>query len=128
MKYSFTLVLLLLFKVTFAFDTIDDVAGFFKAGNVKEIAKYFSSTVELSVLGQEDIYSASQSELILKDFFAKHPPVSVKVIHKVTSNPNFKFGVIILNSSKGNYRISFDLKSANGSFNISQIKIEENKE
>lgn len=128
MKYSFTLILLLIFKVTFAFDVIDDMAAFFKAGNAKEIAKYFSSTVELSILENEDIYSASQSELILKDFFTKNPPVNVKIIHKVTSNPNFKFGVIVFNSSKGNYRISFELKSANGSFNISQIRIEENKE
>lgn len=127
MKYIITLCLVLLIKSTMAFDIIDDVAASFKSGNAKEVAKYFSSTVELSILDKDDIYSSNQSTLILKDFFAKHPPLSSKIIHKVTSNPNFKFGVILLSTSKGNFRISFELKNDSGSFILSQIRIEENK-
>lgn len=127
MKIAFTLLFFILTKATFAFDVIDDVSVYFKAGNVKELSKYFSSTIELSILDKEEVYSANQAELILKDFFVKHPPIGVKVIHRVVSNANYKFGVIILNSSKGNFRISFELKNAVGGFNITQIRIEENK-
>ncbi len=128
MKVSFTILFLMLCKLSFAFDIIDDVANNFKNGDVKAISAYFTSTVELSVLDQEDIYSASQAGLILKEFFAKHPPIGVKVIHKVVSNSNYKFGVITLNTSKGNFRISYELKNSGGNFTISEIRIEENKE
>lgn len=122
-----TLFLLFLFQFAVPYDVIDDVSASFKSANVKEISKYFSSTVELAVLNDEDIYSANQAELILKDFFAKHPPLSMKIIHKVVSNANYKFGVIILTSTKGIFRISFEFKSVGESFNITQIRIEENK-
>ncbi len=128
MKYTLAFILLLLFKFTMAFDIIDEVSDSFKNGDAKKISSYFPSTIELSILGQEDIYSASQASLILKDFFAKHPPIGSKVIHKVVSKPNFKFGVIILDTSKGSFRINFELKSVGEEFNITQIRIEENKE
>lgn len=128
MKTPFTFLFLLFFKITVASDVIDEVSSAFKSGDSKEISKYFSSTVELAILDNEEIYSSNQAELILKDFLAKHPPISVKIIHKVVSNANFKFGVIILNSSKGVFRVSFELKNASGIFNITQIRIEENKE
>ena len=128
MKFSYTLILLLFFKVSFAFDVIDDVANYCKNADVKAISGLFSSTVELSVLDQDDIYSASQASLILKDFFAKHPPIGVKVIHKVVSNANYRFGVMLLSTSKGNFRISYELKNASGNFTISEIRIEENKD
>ena len=128
MKVPFTILFLMLCKLSFAFDIIDDVANNFKNGDVKAISAYFTSTVELSILDQEDIYSSSQAGLILKEFFAKHPPIGAKVIHKVVSNSNYKFGVIILNSSKGNFRISYELKNSGGNFTISEIRIEENKE
>ncbi|MFC5282131.1 DUF4783 domain-containing protein [Pedobacter alpinus] len=110
-----------------ASDVIDDVATTFKNGDAKQVAKYFSTTVELSILEKEDIYSSSQATLILKDFFAKHPSLSTKIIHKVTSNPNFKFGVILYTTSKGNFRISFEFKNNSDNFILSQIRIEENK-
>ena len=128
MKIAFTLLFFLMAKATLAFDVIDDVSVYFKTGNVKELSKYFSSTVELSILNKEEVYSANQAELILKDFFIKHPSVGVKVIHRVVSNASYKFGVIILNTSKGNFRVSFELKNTVGGFNITQIRIEENKD
>jgi len=121
------LLLLFLFQFVTPSDVIDDVSASFKSANVKEISKYFSSTVELAILNDEDVYSANQAELILKDFFVKHPPLTTKIIHKVVSNANYKFGVIILNSAKGIFRISFEFKSAGDSFRITQIRIEENK-
>jgi len=128
MKYAYTLFFLIFVKSVFAFDIIDDVASTFKNGNANDIAKYFSTTVELAIIDQEDIYSSNQATFILKDFFAKHPPISAKVIHKVTSNPNYKFGVILLTTTNANYRISIELKSNANKFQLSQIRIEENKE
>jgi hypothetical protein len=128
MKYIITLSIVLLFKTVSAFDIIDNVAVAFKSGNAKELAQHFSSTVELSIFNKEDIYSSTQAELILKDFFQKNPPSAAKVIHKVISNANYKFGVIVLTTSKGLFRVSYELKINAGKFLVTQIRIEENKD
>lgn len=128
MRYIFTLSIVLLFKTVIAFDIIDDVAVAFKSGNSKELAQYFSSTVELSILNKEDIYSSTQAELILKDFFQKNQPSNIKVIHKVVSNANYKFGVLVLTTAKGIFRVSYELKNNASKFVVTQIRIEENKD
>jgi hypothetical protein len=127
MKYLVTITLVFLFKLSFAFDIIDDVSIALKSGNSKELAKYFSSTVEMKILNEEEIYSSTQAEMILKDFFAKNQPSGAKVIHKVVSNANYKFGVIILITAKGEFRVSYELKNNSGKFLITQIRIEANK-
>ena len=127
MKPALTILFLFLFKTALSFDVIDEVSNAFKTGNSKELSKYFSSTIELSILNEEEIYSGSQAEIILKDFFLKHPPIATKIIHKVISNANYKFGVLVLNTSKGNFRVSYELKNMGGKFLINQIRIEENK-
>lgn len=128
MRYIFTILLLLSLKSAFSFDVIDDVAAAVKSGDAKNVAKFFSTTVELSVNDQEDIYSAAQATFILKDFFAKHAPIGTKIVHKVVSNPNYKFGVILLTTSDAKYRISFELKMNASKFILTQMRIEENKE
>lgn len=109
-------------------DVIDDIAIFLKNGDVKSLSGFFASTVELSILGQEEIYSNVQAGIILKDFFQKNPPKSAQIIHKVTSNSNYKFAVILLTTNKNIFRVSYELKTTQGKFLIAQIRIEENKE
>ncbi|RRN76968.1 DUF4783 domain-containing protein [Pseudoxanthomonas sp. SGD-10] len=125
-KYLLFLLVTLLSSTAYA-DIIDDVAAAFKSGDVKELSKYFASTIELNAEGQEGVYSNVQAEQILKDFFQKNTPGSVKVVHRVVSNANYKFGVIQLNTNKGTYRISYELKSMSGNFLVTQVRIEENK-
>ncbi|WP_148233524.1 DUF4783 domain-containing protein [Pseudopedobacter saltans] len=109
-------------------DVIEEIAAFMKSGDVKSMSGYFAPTVELNILGQEEIYSNVQTAIILKDFFQKNPPKSSQIIHKVTSNSNYKFAVILLNTSKNIFRVSYELKITSGKFLIAQIRIEENKE
>lgn len=127
MKYSLTLLFVMLFKVSFGFDVIDNLNSVFKNGDIKTLSSYFSKTVELSIMDQDDIYSSNQANLILKDFFSKNPANATKIIHKVVSNANYKFGVIQYNSDKGIYRISFELKGNGSEIKLTQIRIEENK-
>ncbi len=108
-------------------DIIDDIADLFQKGDTKEISKYFSSSVELTINDEENVYSKVQAELILNDFFKNNTPLNSKVVHKVTSNANYKFGVIMLETKKNNFRTSYELKNTAGKFQITQIRIEANK-
>lgn len=109
-------------------DVFDNLAVNFKESNSKEIAAYFSSVVELNILSEEGEYSKAQSELILRDFFSKRSPLSVKVIHRLSSSSNFKFGVLLLQTAKGNYRISVSMGNNSNKFLINSIIIESDKE
>jgi len=40
-----------------------------KAGNSKELAKYFGPTVEIILPGSDGAFSKAQAEMIMKDFF-----------------------------------------------------------
>ncbi|QNN40572.1 DUF4783 domain-containing protein [Pedobacter roseus] len=108
----------------FQADIIDDLSSYFKAGNAKEIAKSFASTIELIMVDEEDVYSKAQGEQILRDFFVKHPPVKTSIFHKINTNPNYRFGVIILNTAKETFRVSITMKKFNTSFSITELRIE----
>ncbi|MCX2429141.1 MULTISPECIES: DUF4783 domain-containing protein [unclassified Pedobacter] len=109
-------------------DIIDDLSSYFKAGNAKEIAKSFASTIELIIIDEEDVYSKAQGEQILRDFFIKHPAVKTSVFHKINNSPNYRFGVVILNTSKETFRVSITMKKFNNSFLITELRIEPAKD
>ena len=124
-------VLLLILPLSFIFaqstDVIDKTAELIRQGNVHELAGTFSSSVELAVLGEENVYSNKQSEAILTNFFRHNQPISVKVIHRVTSNANYRFAVLMLTTNNGVYRTSFSLKNVNGRFELNELRIETEK-
>ncbi len=109
-------------------DIIDDISSLLRSSNTKEISKHFASTLELTILSEEDVYSKVQAEQILKDFFNKHNPSSVKIIHRLVSNPGYRFGVALITTDKGEFRTSFSMKDNGGKFLITEMHIEYNKD
>jgi hypothetical protein len=109
-------------------DAADDVQNLVKAGNSKEIAKMMASTVEITILSDENVYSKVQAEAILKDFFLKHTPTAVKLVHKLTSNPNYRFTVLLLTTSNGIFRVSYAMKNNDGTFLLTEMRFEVNKD
>ncbi|MDB5134644.1 MAG: hypothetical protein JWP37_1247 [Mucilaginibacter sp.] len=129
MKLLYLFLLMLPFSFVFAdqADPIDITAELIKHGNIAGLSKNFASTVELTVLGEENIYSKEQAEQILTNFFKLNQPRSVSVLHRITSNPNYRFGVIIINTNNGVYRISFSLKNIKDHFELNELRIEAEK-
>ena len=125
--YLFLLILPLPFVFANAVDPIDKTAGLIQQGDIHALSKDFSPTVELTIMGEGDVYSSAEAETKLNDFFTQHPPKSVKILHRICSNPNFRFGVLILTTNNGVYRTSFSLKSTNGRFELNELRIESQK-
>lgn len=109
-------------------DAADDVVALVRGGKAAELAKIMTSTVEISVLGDENVYSRVQAEAVLKDFFQKHPPSAAKVVHKLTSNPSYRFTVLMLTTSSGIYRVSYAMKNNDGTFLLTEMRFEVYKE
>jgi hypothetical protein len=100
-----------------------DIAIAFKVGTAKELARFFNDNLELAVGEKEDIYSKSQAERIMDDFFINHPPKNFTFIHK-GGKENAQFAIGRLMTFKGNYRVYMLFKPQNGKLLIHQLLIE----
>lgn len=129
MKLSYTSLIVLLFMLPAVCKAgpIDKIAELFKQGNAHELAKYFAANVDMAVLESTNVYSKTQSELILEKFFKENKPTAVKIFHRVSSNANYQFGVVILSTDKGKYRVAFTLKEAGTETTLIELRIETEK-
>lgn len=96
----------------------------FKTGNASKIAKYFNENVDLSIDGKEDLYSKSQAEQILKNFFSAHPSKDFKIIHKGAAGGSEYF-IGELTADKA-YKVTLNSKSSGGVKKITSLNITPN--
>ena len=96
----------------------------FKAGNAAELAKFFHSNVELIIMKDEDVYSRSQAEQIIRKFFLEHKPVTFKIIFE-GGKENSQYAIGSLKTEEQNYRVYILMKKQEESPLIHQLRIEE---
>ena len=120
------LILYLVPAVTIA-DPIDNIATLLKQGNIHELSKLFAPNIEITLPDEENIYSKTQAELVLDKFFNQNKPRAVKMLHKVNSNANYSFGVLLINTDKGIFRLTYTLKQTEGSMMLIEMRIETEK-
>ena len=130
MKTSILAIFMLVFSYAYAQDNTNAIATAIRSGNAKEISKFLSDDVDMKIIDKEDVYSKAQAELILKDFFTKHPVKAFALAHK--SSPNTKNGsqyvIGTLETSNGKYRTYFLLKGSGAQQQIQQFRIEADNE
>ena len=124
LKYLPVLSLLFLLPTAVKADAIEQIANLLKQGNTREIARFFADNIDMSVLDESDVYSKAQSELILDKFFKENKPKSIKLLHRVSSNPNYNYGVVILSTDKGKFRVSYTLKEIKKVMVVIELRIE----
>ena len=128
MRILFTAILLLISGTIFPMDISDDIAAAIRSGNAKQISGFFSDNVDLKIIDKEGVYSKSQAELIVKDFFAKHTVKSFTIGHKSAANNGSLYSIGTLETSNGKYRIYFLLKKGSEKTFIQQFRIETENE
>lgn len=101
------------------------IAQAFKTGNAKELSKYFSSNVELKVFNKEDVYSKTQAEIIVKDFFTKNQPKNYLEVHNGSSKAGAQYIIGQLTTSTGTFRVNYFLKKSGESYLIQELRFEE---
>ena len=101
----------------------DGIILAFEAGNATELAKHFNKSIELVILDEEDVYSKTQAEQIIRKFFSDHKPSSFTVIFEGGKEPS-KYAIGKLVTSTGTYRVYLLIKEYDGSPLIHQIRIE----
>jgi len=135
MKTFVKIYIILLFQVFFVVPAIPMPTGAipegiilaFKAGNAEELAKHFNANIELVILENEDVYSKTQAEQILRNFFTNHHPASFKIIFEGGKETS-RYAIGSLSTSSGNFRVYFLIKDQDGTPLIHQLRIEEEDE
>jgi len=135
MKTFVKIYFILLFQVFFVVPAIPMPSGAipegiilaFKAGNAEELAKHFNANIELVILENEDVYSKTQAEQILRNFFTNHHPASFKIIFEGGKETS-RYAIGSLSTSSGNFRVYFLIKDQDGTPLIHQLRIEEEDE
>lgn len=109
----------------FAFDLPTSINNALKTGNAAVLSGHFSKTVDLSIPGNEGMYSKNQSELILKKFFASHKPTSFKVLNNGDAKNNTHYSIGNLKSGEKNYRVYILYSSSENKATILELRIEQ---
>lgn len=94
-----------------------------KNGNAIELTQNFNINVDLTILDKQDIYSKTQAESLLKDFFTKNIPSNFIIIHR-GGKEDAQYYIGKLTTSTGNYRISILIKGQSKRDLIHQFRIE----
>ncbi|MES2284636.1 MAG: DUF4783 domain-containing protein [Bacteroidota bacterium] len=115
-------------SLAFMSDIIDGISTAIRSGNPKNISKYFIENIDLKVIAQEDVYSKQQAEMILKDFFTKHPVKSYTVAHKSEPKAGSQYVIGTLETENGKFRIYFLIKTTGSETLIQQFRIETENE
>ena len=125
MKKTLFYVLLLL-QLSAAADTFDEVVTALKSANSAQVAKYFNSNVELTILTSEGVYSKQQAEIILKNFMNSNPPKNVAIQHKGSSaqGQGSRYAIATYECAQGKYRVYIFMKESAGKMLIHELRFE----
>lgn len=110
-----------------AADPVEKTLFLLKQSSWVELCKVFATSVDLGILEDSNNYTKEQATAKANAFFAKNGPFAVKLIHRVDSNPDYKFAVFVLTGKTGSYRTSCSVRADNGSLQISELHIEMEK-
>ena len=89
----------------------------FKEGSADKIARYFIDNVDLSIDGKEDLYSKSQAEQILKNFFVAHKPKDFK---GTSGQSEYFIGELIADKE---FKVTLNSKNVSGVKKITSLTI-----
>jgi uncharacterized protein YbjQ (UPF0145 family) len=102
---------------------IDQIASAFNTKS-PSLTSYLANTVELTLLDKESNYSRNQADAVLNSFFQNNQVNGFKLNHQGSSPDGSSFGIGVLSTNKGNYKVIFYLKQSGGQFLIQELRIE----
>lgn len=109
-------------------ELLDDITVSFKSADHRMLAKHFSGKIEINLLDQSSVYSKTQAEMVMKDFFSKFEPYDFKILYKNNpSNEQVRFTIGQLETSAGRFRIFFILKSIDNQLYIQEMRFEQDR-
>ena len=125
MKRAFIIITLFVALTAFVNPIINEkIATAIKNGNSAAIASFFNKTVDLTLPKNEGVFSKSQAEIILKNFFTTNKPTDFKVVHDGKSKNNTLYSIGNLITANGVYRTYILYQENANNIVILELRIE----
>jgi len=121
---SIVMLIFLGFSVNAQNGVLDKAEAALKTGNHKALSDLFAESIDLTVKSENDVFSQSQAEQVLKNFFSKNKVKSYRTLHNGESRQGFKYAVGEIETSTGTYRVTIHIKEIKGKTVIHQLRIE----
>ncbi len=105
-------------------DVMGGAKAALKAGDAGQLANYFNSSIELIIEVENvdyDKVSDTQAELILKNFFQKHPAKDFTFGHKGSSEGGLQYSTGTYVSENNSFLVYIVLKQFGGRYMIDRI-------
>ncbi|MFD2246802.1 DUF4783 domain-containing protein [Pontibacter ruber] len=94
-------------------DVMGSVKSAIRIGSSKDLAKNFSSVVEITLeSGDATSYSSNQAEFVMKNFFSKNAPVDFSYSHQGSSDKGQRYAIGTYTSKNGSYTVLVRLKES----------------
>jgi hypothetical protein len=104
------------------------IAKSFGTGDITTIATFFPSSIDMTIVETEDVFSKAQATQILSQFFKANEPSSFDVQHKGASKGGDYYQIGTLKTKKGQFRVTFYLKMDGEKVYLKRLKIEANED
>lgn len=101
----------------------DEIVVSIQSGNDAGLAEFFNENVELVVQTHDDVYSKSQAQQIVAEFFKSNKPKQFTIVHQ-GGKDGARYAIGSLTTNTGTFRVYFLLKSKNSNSYIHQLRIE----
>ncbi len=103
-------------------DSIDTIISAIDNGSSSDVAKYFDSSISLNINGQQGDYSKNQAELVLKDFFKKHPSMGFTLVFRSENNPSLSSYIGDYQSAQGLFKVFIKVSQQEADFKIYSLE------
>lgn len=95
-------------------ESIDPIVSAIGSSSSSELARFFDSSISMSVNGHQGEYSKNQAELVLRDFFKKNPSLGFSLIFQNENPGSLSTYIGEYSSNQGMFKV-FIKVSQNGS-------------
>jgi hypothetical protein len=92
-----------------------------KASNAKEVIKFFNTSVDMNLAGEASMYSKTQAEFVLRDFFKKFPATDFRIQHTGSSKGGLQFAIGEYVSNGDVFDVLIRVKEVSGAYLIHEI-------
>jgi hypothetical protein len=106
-------------------DPSDLIAKAILQSDAGSLAGYFNTTVDLGLPDNDNSYSASQGEMVMKDFFRKYPPQSFEVLQKGATDQDNRFIIATYKTVTKEFSVYIHLRKEKPGYRIHKIKFED---
>jgi hypothetical protein len=97
---------------------IGPVVSAIESGSSSDLARFFDSSISMNVNGQQGEYSKNQAEIVLRDFFKKHPSRGFSLVFQNENPGSLSTYIGEYSSNQGKFQVFIKVSQSSDSFRI----------